>query len=401
MDILAFFLLLIFLTRCSTGKLKWIELPFFIVLFFSLLYVPLTLLLTDWYDDFVKFYVYRVVALTAGFGVYLLVVTLFNGVISLERMKRSYIMIFLPVTVYGLLVQIPAVLGVVWCISVNEKVRSVLTYFSIDIGRLSWFASEPSFAAFQIVSVIGTLLLFDKQQLWHKIYISILILSLLFTKSVYGLILLVPLIILGLLAFTRTIHGKLIVIFATVMLLVGMSFSFHLLPHIVPIRRIENIAKDPSATQRYLLLKSTFIAGIKTFGLGLGPGQYQHRWREFIDREGAMLSYTTPSLKGKLDRSIQGDYKPYSVIGGIWGELGIIGLFAVILPFFIVIKNITTRKLPRSDRYKLFFILCTVGLSFLGSYPISMPQMWFLLALLVLESGKYCSKKKSLISQRV
>lgn len=381
-------LVFICLTRISKGKIYWKELPFFMVLLLFILYLPITFFSVDLHSNIISLYVERVTSLIAGFGMYFLVITRFGGIVSLEMMKRAYIMIFLPVTTYGLFIQVPAVLGVAWFIGVNETVRSLLSYFSTDIGKLSWFASEPSFAAFQIVSVIGVILLLNKQRLWHKVYLLILILSLLFTKSIYGLILLMPLIIIGLLACRRSLIGKLLIMSVSLLFIIVMYLPFTS-TSIPSVSRIENITSDPSATHRYLLLKSTFVAGVETVGVGVGLGQYQNRWREFIDSEGSTFSYTTPSLKGKFDRSIPGDYKPYSVIGGMFAELGVLGLFAIILPFFLVIKDIMVSSIPIMVRYKLYCILSFVFLSFMGAYPTSMPHMWFLLALVSLESGKY------------
>jgi len=382
-------IVLVCFVRLIRGTISWKELPFFVILLTLTLYLFITPFLMESSVNFILLYVGRVVAIVAGFGVYFLVITRFGGIVSPNILKRAYIIVFLPITAYGLLVQIPAVLGVSWCLYLNVRIRSLLTYFSIDIGRLSWFASEPSFAAFQIASVIGVLLLFNKRQLWHNIYILMLILSLLFTKSIYGMILLTPLVPLGLFVCLRTLRGKLIIITVIVLLPIVIFTSLRSTVSL-PISRIENIKRDPSAIHRYLLLKSTIVAGLKTFGVGVGVGQYQNRWREFIDSQGSLFPYATPALKGKFNRSIPGDYKPYSVIGGMWAELGVMGLFAIILPFFMVIKDVMTSSMPTMVRYELYCVLSFVFLSFIGAYPISMPHMWFLLALANLESGKYC-----------
>jgi hypothetical protein len=170
---------------------------------------------------------------------------------------------------------------------------------------------------------------------------------------------------------------------------VGVIVFFYLiLISFAPASRLQNIGEDASAIQRYLLLKSTFNAGVKSYGFGLGLGQYQKLWRDFVDRDDPHLDFSTESLRSKLfDQS--GSYKPYSTFGAFFAELGIFGLVGLVLIFLIILKNIFVLKSTFLHRVRLLTVLSVIFFAFIGAFPISMPNMWFVLALLMLESKKF------------
>ncbi len=372
------------LSKAISKKINTAELPFFIFLLsssFSLFY----LLGTNFSVDIVLSFLLRFLPLLCGLSIYLIVINNFCNLVSLDKIKNCFVLSFLPVALYGLFIQIPAVCGFQNFVIINKFSRSLVTYFYKDIGRLSWFASEPSFAAFQIVSVMSILIL-DKLSLLRTIYLIILIISLFFTKSIFGLILLFPFIFLFIYSlFYKKKFAELIMLIIISMLFL-MAFGKCFLNTSL-VYRVKYITHDASTIQRFILLKSTFTAGIKTYGIGVGIGEYQHRWRDFINKNSSLLAYSTPALRKKLNYTITGDYKPYSVIGGLWAEMGLVGLSVIFMPFFYIIKRLSIlKKYGKLQRIKLLVSLSIVFITFLGAYPVSMPNMWYLMGILVLET---------------
>jgi len=366
-------------------KINLTELPFFIFLLSSLLSLFYLLNINFSIDIFMSFF-QRFFALLCGLSVYLVVINRFCYLVSLNKIKNCFMLSFLPVALYGLFIQVPAACGFQNFIIINRFIRSLVTYFYVDIGRLSWLASEPSFAAFQIASVMCILLL-DRLSILRKVYLMILIVSLLFTKSIYGLLLLIPFIFLFF--YSLFYNGQIVKLLIVIILLILCLVSlWKWSPNQGFMYRLKYITHDASAVQRFILIKSTIIAGIKTYGIGVGIGEYQHRWRDFINKDSSLLAYSTPALRKKLNYTIAGNYKPYSVIGGLWAEMGLVGLVVIFLPFFYIIKRLSIlKKYNKLQRIKLLVCLSIIFITFLGAYPVSMPNMWYLMGILVLETN--------------
>jgi hypothetical protein len=369
------FILLIFKTLAN-HRVNILTICFSLLILVGVFWFPIILFKGDMIS-----YITTLMAFTAGVTI---AVTASN--IKDPKLLNKFLSVFLItfniIFLYGIIFQTKVLFNIPFLNEVDLIIRKMFLTRANVVGRVTLFASEPSFAAYQITSTILIAIL-HKAMINKMNYIATIVLGiicLIFTFSITSVLMLGLIATLILFQFI-SLNNKM-KIFLIIGLIVCISlFWGHVLkqPFMTSIiNRVKNIKKDPSSVTRYVLAASTWNAGIKTIFIGLGPGQYAINWDNYISDRAEVINYTTPNFKSLIcsDRKI----KPYSLIGGILADFGGIGL---ILLFTIVLSILIKVSIPKNfNQFKLYIALLVVLISFNGAYPVSLPNMWLLFGLI-------------------
>jgi len=333
-------------------------------------------------------YVVRIAALTAGVSI-AIVASNFAHPRAVHTVVRALILGFSLVLVYAVLIQVPGAIGITSFAVLDDAIRGVLLFRSSGVpptgaGRVSLMASEPSFAAFDLAGLLLIVLMFPgalpRRRLRHAL-LAVGVLLLLLAKSVTAFGLLAMVITAWMVR--RGLRPGLIAAAVSVMA-IGVA-AFAALERVPvgysPAARLQQIQSDPSALARFVLIRGAWIAGWRSDGFGIGPGQYSARWREFVEVDEQQLAQLPGALARRLDPNAEPTkVKPWSIYGMLFGEFGTLGLLGLLLGLGCLAVRILGTGRP--DKWFLLSVLATICVAFATAYPPSMPIFWLVLGLL-------------------
>ena len=325
-------------------------------------------------------------ALTRLLGYVGILLTLFIGAYSLPRysiqsIARWTMIGYLPALAYGLIEGL-AILGLPLAFEAITWFRATFIVPHDWVGRLSLFATEPSFVAFQIVYLM-LLIPYAKERWLQGCTFALIALSILFSQSgtVWALIA-IFLILWGLFSFNKKILARLalitsgvggIAILAKLFLPKVSELTNQFAGTLFSIERLQRMSI--SFMIRFYYIVNLVYAMIDTRGLGLGIGQYGYFWKSIYLQH---IDYHLFDPTGEVAQALSntgGDYmKPWSVILGVGVDLGVIGLALLIGFFWQVFKSLA------DPRHRALFFTSLVALA--GAYPIVTPHIWLGLALM-------------------
>jgi hypothetical protein len=369
------FILIIF-EVLANHRVNILTICFSLLILLGILWFPIILLKGD-----IISYITTLMAFTAGVTIAVTASNIKDPELLIKFLSVFFI-IFNVVFLYGILFQSKVLFDIPILQEVDRIIRkSFLTRAKI-FGRVTLFASEPSFAAYQITSTIVIAILY-KTMISKWKYIATIVFGVICLISTFAItsILMLGLVILLMINQSFYLNKKMKVIFLICIIMMGSLFWGHISKQsflISLINRIRNIDKDPSAVTRYILAASTWNAGIKTVFIGLGPGQYAMNWNNFISDNEESIYYTTPNFKSLIDSERK--IKPYSLMGGILADFGLLGFLLFLVVVISILIKISISK--RLSRFNIVLALLVVLISFNGAYPVSLPNMWLLLGLI-------------------
>ena len=375
---LAWFPLFIFLLFkvLANHRVNILTICFSLLILIGVLWFPIILFKGD-----IISYITTLMAFTAGVTIAVTASNIKDPEL-LNKFLLVFLIIFNVIFLYGILFQTNILFNIPIFNEVDKIIRKSFLTRAKVFGRVTLFAGEPSFAAYQIASTITIAILY-KTMISKRKYIATIVLGvicLIYTFTITS-VLMLGLLILLIINQSFYLNRKMKTIFLICIIILGSLSWSHISKQaflISLINRIKNINKDPSAVTRYVLAASTWNAGIKTDFIGLGPGQYAMNWNKFISDNEEVIYYTTPNFKSLIDSDRK--IKPYSLMGGILADFGLLGFllfFAVIIS--ILIKISISKRL---NRFNIVLALLVVLISFNGAYPVSLPNMWLLLGLI-------------------
>jgi len=265
-------------------------------------------------------------------------------------------------------------------------VRGLLVVRSEVYDRLAWLANEPSFASFQICTAfLLNELYFSKRRksvTYRFIQVSLL-LQILFCQSLLGylsfVIILVFLISRQITLFLLGTEPSLVCAILELGFLRGRLGS--VLSRVVALAR----GTDASFQTRIYLTLSTYLSCLHTYFLGFGLGQYRFHWKEVF------AVYDLPhTATGELVSLWQATdlVKPYSVLGGILAEMGIIGGVVFLLILWQVFGKIRRVKSHRQRRIMTAAFFYAVFILTANAYAPVTPTIWFLLGIIYLKANE-------------
>jgi hypothetical protein len=369
------FILIIFQVLAN-HRVNILTICFSLLILLGILWFPIILLKGD-----IISYITTLMAFTAGVTIAVTASNIKDPELLIKFLSVFFI-IFNVVFLYGILFQSKVFFDIPILQEVDRIIRkSFLTRAKI-FGRVTLFASEPSFAAYQITSTIVIAILY-KTMISKWKYIATIVFGVICLISTFAItsVLMLGLVILLMINQSFYLNKKMKVIFLICIIMMGSLFWGHISkqPFLISlINRIRNIDKDPSAVTRYILAASTWNAGIKTVFIGLGPGQYAMNWNNFISDNEESIYYTTPNFKSLIDSERK--IKPYSLMGGILADFGLLGFLLFLAVVISILIKISISK--RLSRFNIVLALLVVLISFNGAYPVSLPNMWLLLGLI-------------------
>ena len=287
---------------------------------------------------------------------------------GMEWIARMIVIGYIPAMLYGL-VEAFAVLGVGFARTIVYTIRSYTVVVPWWAGRLSLFASEPSFLAFQLVLLIYCIP-FLRQRMFRYSAYFLVVLILLFSQSMT--ILSTVVLYFGIrFLLSGSLNFKVLVVSLSAI----ASFLAVRLEIFYPIvYRLRNITSDVSLQIRLSYLLNLFQCLLYSWGAGLGIGQYGLFWKEIYIKH---IDYNAFDLYGEVARNLaSASYmKPWSAVLGVGVDLGVVGLLVLLIFLYKVWKAcITTHD-------KAIFIASLVLI--MGAYPIVTPHLWLLFGFII------------------
>jgi len=369
------FILLVFKVLAN-HRVNILTICFSLLILVGVLWFPIILFKGD-----IISYITTLMAFTAGVTIAVTASNIKDPEL-LKKFLSVFLIIFNVIFLYGILFQTNILFNIPIFNEVDKIIRKTFLTRAKVFGRVTLFASEPSFAAYQIASTIAIAILY-KTMISKRKYIATIVLGVICLISTFTItsVLMLSLVILLIIHQSFYLNKKMKIIFLICIIMLGSLFWGHISKQpflISTISRIKNINRDPSAVTRYVLAASTWNAGIKTVFIGLGPGQYAVNWDNYISDNEEVIYYTTPNFKSLIgsERKI----KPYSLIGGILADFGLLGFLLFLTIVLSILIRMSISK--RIYQFNIFIALLVVLISFNGAYPVSLPNMWLLLGLI-------------------
>jgi len=287
-----------------------------------------------------------------------------------ERFNNYNILFSLPILFIGL-VEVSGFLISNFFYTLISTLRDMILSINLDNKRLHLLFSEPSF--------MGTYLLFIHYLFYHskryykyrKAVTLLLILFILFGKSLNTMI-----VVLAFLGSYYLFINKTKVLSKVIIILIAL-FLLAIITYLLFKSRLTNITYDPSAYIRFLHLVVLTKMFTDSYGLGMGFGSFSDYFVNYLNNN------FIPIDTAELNRDMSGDVKvvPYSIFFSILGQTGIFGIFAFMFIF---------RKMFYSfNPYRHYYIALFV--STISALPWGLPFIWVLLGMLdkKIEERKY------------
>ncbi len=325
-------------------------------------------------------YLVRMVSLTAGFSVAIVAANVPDER-TLGTVVRLLLVGYGGVLAYAMLLQVPATLDLGPTRELDLQVRGLLLNRANNVKRVTMLADEPSFAAFQMSVAVLIAIVFRRhvpRRLGRFVVVAGLI-GLVFAMSITAVVMFAG--AFGALVLAIRSRALRLAIIIGGLVTVGAAGTVLLtaFDSYAPLARIAAIQVDASANARWLLFKSTWVGGVEADYMGLGPGQYSQRWNEFADFDASVLALLPEQLQSTL--FVDNKVKPFSVFGGVFAEFGAPMLLLLVAMFgWILWRLWVLRPYPSMPAAVAVGVII---LALLSAYPISLPDMWLLIGLLV------------------
>jgi len=303
--------------------------------------------------------------------------------ISADKMQKIYLYVALILVIYGYF-EIFHILGFPGFENILQCVRKIFVVRYQVFDRVTWLANEPSFGSFQICSALILNELYFSERKKMKMYTFMqgsLLVQVVFTQSL--LCYLSAVIILIFLISKR----MLLIMFGVIAILgwgfLKLSYFHGQLAQIASRCTALISGTDASLLTRYYLTLSSYLACFYTNFLGFGLGQYRFHWRDVFTAYGLPHNITYGLLwQWRASEPV----KPYSVVGGICAELGIIGgviFLMMLLQVFSEIRQVRSRRLRRIMIAAFVYV---AFIFFANAYAPVTPIIWFLLGVVYLKA---------------
>ena len=298
---------------------------------------------------------------------------------GLERIARWISIGYIPVLPYAIIEAI-ATRNIPWAYQIIMFVRNA-TVVPFGWGyRVAFLATEPSFAAFQLVLLI-TIWPHLKSKVLRITNLLLILLSVAFSVSmmVFGL-LLAYIILISWLSLSAKSRFRLVsaicflILAGFVVLLTSPVVEQKVLSFLHVLATSNDYSRfrvSPAIRFSYILV--LFYVVVDTYGLGLGIGQYGYFWKEFYQRH---IDYKIFDIGGEVSRALASTVymRPWSLVLGIGSDLGLVGLL-LFSAFLYQIYRYCQSPHARA-------IVLVSFLALMGAYPIVTPHEWLALALM-------------------
>lgn len=337
----------------------------------------LSALITPFYGNFFQ-------ALNRLLGYWIIFAVLYCGYYAIQafgiRRTSWWICVgYIPVLVYAV-VEALAILNFTPALSIVSFIRR---WFIVDFTwayRMTFFATEPSFIAFQLLLLIAVFP-FVSNRLLRISTILLVGLGILFSKSGTVILILGSYLVFRIIfSLKRSVLVRLVIALLVLGLLFGIAYATlpalrsnlqELSASAMKIDRLRGMYYSSLIRSSYS--RNLIYALIESRGLGLGIGQYGQFWREIYLRN---IDYHSFDILGEVTNQLKSqDYmRPWSVILGFGSDLGILGMIILGSFFFFSFK-------PVFSPHGRAIILAGI-IAMLGAYPIVTPHVWLAIAMM-------------------